>query len=105
MDADEDLNALVFGESIFNDAIAVVMYNTFRILGKHKGESEEAHEAGAQSLEAAGSFFTIFIGSIAIGVTTAMMAAFIQKRQSHHSEGSLEDEVNLSDKELIRKIR
>lgn len=28
MDADEDLNAIIFGESIFNDAIAIVMYST-----------------------------------------------------------------------------
>ena len=80
MDADEDLNAMVFGESIFNDAIAVVMYNTFRILGKHASEEQEIHEYGAQALEAIGSFLTVFIGSIFVGIMTAMIASFIQKR-------------------------
>jgi NhaP-type Na+/H+ or K+/H+ antiporter len=34
MDADENLYAVVFGESIFNDAIAIVMFNTARDLAK-----------------------------------------------------------------------
>ena len=81
MDADEELNALVFGESIFNDAIAVVMYNTFRILGKHAAEKKlDVYGYGAQALEAIGSFLTVFIGSIFVGIMTAMTASFIQKR-------------------------
>jgi NhaP-type Na+/H+ or K+/H+ antiporter len=33
MDADENLYAIVFGESIFNDAIGIVMYETVRDMG------------------------------------------------------------------------
>ena len=33
MDADENLYAIVFGESIFNDAIGIVMYQTVRDMG------------------------------------------------------------------------
>lgn len=33
MDADENLYAIVFGESIFNDAISIVMYNTVKKMG------------------------------------------------------------------------
>jgi len=33
MDADENLFAIVFGESIFNDAIGIVMYETVKNLG------------------------------------------------------------------------
>mmetsp|Transcript_25620 Transcript_25620/g.39421 ORF Transcript_25620/g.39421 Transcript_25620/m.39421 type:complete len:139 (+) Transcript_25620:320-736(+) len=33
MDADENLYAIVFGESIFNDAISIVMYKTITNLG------------------------------------------------------------------------
>lgn len=34
MDADENLYSIVFGESIFNDAISIVMYNTVLKLGQ-----------------------------------------------------------------------
>lgn len=34
MDADENLYSIVFGESIFNDAISIVMYNTIEKLGQ-----------------------------------------------------------------------
>ena len=33
MDADENLYAIVFGESIFNDAIGIVMYETVKNMG------------------------------------------------------------------------
>jgi len=75
MDADEDLYALIFGESIFNDAIAVVMYHTVKLLGEAKKEPGESNwnEIG----KAIGNFFTIFIGSIFIGLATALIAAFV----------------------------
>jgi NhaP-type Na+/H+ or K+/H+ antiporter len=34
MDADENLFAIVFGESIFNDAIALVMFDTVMLVGE-----------------------------------------------------------------------
>lgn len=34
LDADADLNAVIFGESIFNDAIAIVMYDIVMTFGK-----------------------------------------------------------------------
>ena len=33
MDADRDLNAIIFGESIFNDAVAIVMYEIVMMSG------------------------------------------------------------------------
>lgn len=36
MDADVNLYSIVFGESIFNDAIGIVMYETVRDLGTDK---------------------------------------------------------------------
>jgi len=39
MDVDENLNALVFGESIFNDAISIVMYQTVKNLGIYENQS------------------------------------------------------------------
>jgi len=33
MDADVTLHALIFGESIFNDAISIVLYDTVKEIG------------------------------------------------------------------------
>jgi len=37
MNADPNLYAIVFGESIFNDAISIVMYETVKNLGSEEG--------------------------------------------------------------------
>jgi NhaP-type Na+/H+ or K+/H+ antiporter len=39
MDADVNLFAIVFGESIFNDAIGIVMYETVKNLGTDEGKT------------------------------------------------------------------
>ena len=39
MDADENIYALVFGESIFNDAISIVMYKTVEKMGTDETKS------------------------------------------------------------------
>ena len=38
MDANVNLYAIVFGESIFNDAIAIVMYETVMMSGEGTGD-------------------------------------------------------------------
>jgi len=75
MDADENLYAIVFGESIFNDAISIVMYDTVLSMGEPTGDSK-----AVQLSAAAGKFCVIFIGSILIGAMTAFIVAFILKR-------------------------
>ena len=42
MDADENLYAIVFGESIFNDAIGIVMYETVKNMGLDQNQSAAA---------------------------------------------------------------
>lgn len=84
MDANENLYAIVFGESIFNDAIGIVMFETImEIATKRKYYEENPEEEKPpmiQILSAVGKFFTIFIGSIVIGIMTAFIVAFIVKR-------------------------
>ena len=75
MDADENLYSIVFGESIFNDAISIVMYDTVINMGESSDESTLS-----QIGSAAGRFLVIFIGSILVGAMTALVVAFIQKR-------------------------
>ena len=79
MDADENLFAIVFGESIFNDAIALVMFDTVMMLGGN------GNTAGQEILDAVGSFFLIFTGSLIIGAVSALLIAFVLKRQNSHA--------------------
>jgi NhaP-type Na+/H+ or K+/H+ antiporter len=72
LNADENLYAIVFGESIFNDAIGIVMYETVRGLGK-----DEDSGMAFQVWEAIVQFNVIFIGSILIGGLSALFVAFI----------------------------
>ena len=74
MDADVNLYSIVFGESIFNDAIGIVMYETVKNLGK------EGDNIAVELLEAVGIFTVIFVGSLAIGMISALLVAYIQKR-------------------------
>ena len=76
MDADENLYAIVFGESIFNDAISIVMYDTV----KKMADSSDGSSKTEQVLGATVNFLVIFIGSILMGAMTALIVAFIQKR-------------------------
>jgi len=78
LDADPDLYAIVFGESIFNDAISIVMYET--IIQSGQGEKTIAGDV----FGSIGQFIRIFCGSLAIGAVSALMIAFILKRQSSY---------------------
>jgi sodium/hydrogen exchanger 8 len=73
MDADHDLYAIIFGESIFNDAIAIVMYNI--VMQSGTGES-----FGDEMLGGFFAFLLIFTGSIFIGGAFALLIAFVLKR-------------------------
>ena len=80
MDADVNLYAIVFGESIFNDAIGIVMYETVLKMGNgDKTVSEEV-------LAASGEFFVIFIGSIIIGALAALLLSWMLKRPSRRDQ-------------------
>ena len=78
MDANVNLYAIVFGESIFNDAISIVMYETVIMAGTgDKTMSEEVFGSIAQ-------FLLIFVGSLLIGAVSALLIAFILKRQASY---------------------
>mmetsp|Transcript_8387 Transcript_8387/g.14021 ORF Transcript_8387/g.14021 Transcript_8387/m.14021 type:complete len:519 (-) Transcript_8387:325-1881(-) len=82
MDADENLYAIVFGESIFNDAIGIVMYNTVRDLGNSGPNTSQVSQLSL----ALSKFFIIFFGSLIVGAMTALITAFILKRQAAYSD-------------------
>ena len=76
LDADVNLYAIVFGESIFNDAIGIVMYETVLKMGQNDRSVQE------EIMLATADFLIIFIGSIIIGALFALFISFLLKRQS-----------------------
>ncbi len=85
MDADVTLFTLIFGESIFNDAIAIVMYRSFAEM--------KAGDYAREILLSFGQFFMVFTGSVLIGAFAALLIAFILKRQSQYSREQAEVRV------------
>lgn len=78
MDADANLYSIVFGESIFNDAIGIVMYETVKDLTKNLGEKDTF---GKHLGTALGKFLASFFGSLAIGASSALVVSLILKRK------------------------
>ncbi|XP_046842331.1 sodium/hydrogen exchanger 8-like [Xenia sp. Carnegie-2017] len=80
LDVDPTLNMLVFGESVLNDAVSIVMTNT--VVG----------EAGKSSslLSILGHFFTMFLGSALIGIIFALISALLLKHVHLRRHPSLE---------------
>jgi NhaP-type Na+/H+ or K+/H+ antiporter len=89
MGADEDLYSIVFGESIFNDAIGIVMYETVKHVGLN------GHPPMQQVGIAIGRFCLIFVGSLTIGAITALIVAFVLKRQADYAAESQDGDENL----------
>ena len=69
-----NLYAIVFGESIFNDAIGIVMYETVLKMGENDRTLSE------EIFIAAGDFFVIFTGSLIIGALFALIISYLLKR-------------------------
>ena len=92
MDADQNLHAIVFGESIFNDAIAIVMYTAVMTTGLN------ATDASDLMFGTLGMFSLVFGGSLLIGTITALLIAFVMKRQSAYK-----NEVSVMDPNLNQR--
>jgi NhaP-type Na+/H+ or K+/H+ antiporter len=71
MRVDVNLNALVFGEAVLNDAVAIVLYNVIYDLG------EATSVTLGSVLMATWSFIYIFASSLVIGAVFALVAALL----------------------------
>ena len=78
MRADPLLNSLVFGESVLNDAVAIVLFETISNLGQ-KPVDEQTME------RALGEFLSISLGSTACGVAIALLLSLYLKHANYRA--------------------
>jgi len=84
---DPVLYMLVFGESMLNDAVAIVLTTTILELNH---PAMKALGAGASIMASMGRFFLMFFGSAGIGIVTALVSALLLKFVNLHNTPSLE---------------
>eukprot|EP00290_Baffinella_frigidus_P055696 CAMPEP_0180342752 /NCGR_PEP_ID=MMETSP0989-20121125/1913_1 /TAXON_ID=697907 /ORGANISM="non described non described, Strain CCMP2293" /LENGTH=595 /DNA_ID=CAMNT_0022331649 /DNA_START=100 /DNA_END=1884 /DNA_ORIENTATION=- len=77
LNVDAQLYALVFGESVLNDAVAIVLFQTFDAL---PSEATHFHVSSAQVFSALSSFVAIGLGSVFFGVVFGLASAVLTKR-------------------------
>lgn len=87
LDVDPVLNMLVFGESILNDAISIVLTTTVLPPGLH---ANVAVGPGQAIVSALNRFCMMFFASAGIGVVFAIMSALILKHVDFRKHPSLE---------------
>lgn len=81
MNADINLFSVSFGESVFNDAVALVMYE----IVVHSGGKSIGAEIGA----GIGTFCYVFFLSILVGALIALFTAFVLKKMKEKSNRQL----------------
>ncbi|XP_053486805.1 sodium/hydrogen exchanger 6a [Ictalurus furcatus] len=77
LQVDVNLYALLFGESVLNDAVAVVLSSSI-VAYQPEGNNSHTFEAMAM-LKSLGIFLGVFSGSFALGVATGVMTALVTK--------------------------
>uniref|UniRef100_UPI0037E83727 sodium/hydrogen exchanger 6a n=1 Tax=Semicossyphus pulcher TaxID=241346 RepID=UPI0037E83727 len=77
LQVDVDLYALLFGESVLNDAVAVVLSSSI-VAYQPQGDNSHTFE-GMAMLKSFGIFLGVFSGSFALGVATGVVTALVTK--------------------------
>ncbi|XP_026081385.1 sodium/hydrogen exchanger 6-like [Carassius auratus] len=77
LQVDADLYALLFGESVLNDAVALVLSSSI-VAYQPEGDNTHTFEAMAM-LKSFGIFLGVFSGSFALGVATGVVTALVTK--------------------------
>jgi sodium/hydrogen exchanger-like protein 6/7 len=74
-----NLDAMLFGESVINDAVAIVLSETFSYLIETENSAETSLTTGQLFGYAFLKFFTVFVGSLAIGTAISIITALLFK--------------------------
>ncbi|XP_061581622.1 sodium/hydrogen exchanger 6a [Cololabis saira] len=77
LQVDVDLYALLFGESVLNDAVALVLSSSI-VAYQPQGDNSHTFE-GTAMLKSLGMFLGVFSGSFALGVATGLVTALVTK--------------------------
>ncbi|XP_068596246.1 sodium/hydrogen exchanger 6a [Brachionichthys hirsutus] len=77
LQVDVDLYALLFGESVLNDAVAVVLSSSI-VAYQPQGDNSHTFEIMAM-LKSFGMFLGVFSGSFALGMATGAVTALVTK--------------------------
>ena len=76
---DPKLYTVIFGESILNDAIAIVLFETAQKYVPSKTGQAQSHLSVLTFFEAIGVFLLVFFGSLLIGVGVGVLATLLLK--------------------------
>ncbi|KNC97506.1 sodium/hydrogen exchanger 3 [Spizellomyces punctatus DAOM BR117] len=83
---DPKLYAIIFGESILNDSVAIVL---FKVLGQFRGKEVTI----VNLFHGAASFLAVFTGSVMVGIIIALIGALMLKHSRLHEFPSLESSI------------
>eukprot|EP00124_Ichthyophonus_hoferi_P001090 Ihof_evm9s50 gene=Ihof_evmTU9s50 len=83
LNADDTLYGLVFGESVMNDAVSILLY---RVLQSFEEDSFGSHKLPG----AIGMFFVVFFGSLLFGMITSMLLSLLMKHSRIQNQPSME---------------
>lgn len=92
---DEKLYSIIFGESLLNDSVAIVLFRytsvNHSVLGKLRGTELTAETA----IKGFISFFAVFSGSVLVGIIFGLMCALLLKYTELRNYPSLETSLVL----------
>merc|ERR550534_1057608 len=87
--ADPMLYSLIFGESVLNDAVSIVLYKTLDGVGAET-DSQIVLTFADHALEIVGTFCGVSIASFLIGFAIALICAAVLKNIDLHDDAPLE---------------